>query len=194
VVTYLQDGVWGVDIYRGMRQVLPVGEIKHGDAFIGLELAEHFSNQRRAGWAERFWCLQAHQPRERGDICLPATPDDRVALAHQEAVAWIKSGCGIEGPWSTIKIRQDCLASAIHHIEQEAAIPALGEERLQHGEMGRKAYPTRDITGRQFDVRNGSVAGMKWIDYKVDYTFEPLIRPHIPKRSALQKRAPMCNV
>jgi hypothetical protein len=183
-----------VDIYSGMRQVLTVGEIKHGDAFIGLELAEHFSNQRRTGWTERFRCLQAHQTRDRGHICLPATPDDCVALAHQEAVAWIKWGCGIEGPWSTVKIRQDCLASAINHIEQEAAIPALGGEWLQHGEMGRKTYLTRAITRGEFNVRNSSVAGMKWVDCKVDQAFKPLIRTHIPKRSALLKRATMRNV
>src|SRR5215467_15342110 len=99
VVTDLQCGVWVVDIYSGMRQMLTVGEIKHGDAFIGLELAENSSNQRRAGWAERFRCLQAHQTRGRRHVRLPATPDDRVAMAHQEAVAWIKRCCWIEGPW-----------------------------------------------------------------------------------------------
>src|SRR4029453_5675637 len=107
VVTYLQDGVWVVDIYSRMRQVLTVGEIKHRDAFIGLELAEHFSNQRRTGWAERFRCLQAHQTRGRGHIRLPATLNDRVALAHQEAITWIKWRCGVEGPWTIVKIRQD---------------------------------------------------------------------------------------
>jgi hypothetical protein len=125
---------------------------------------------------------------------LPATPDDRVALAHQEAVAWIKRCCGIEGPWSTVKIRQDCLAPAIHHIEQEAAIPALGGEWLQHGEMGRKAYFARAITGCECNIRNGSVAGMKRIDCKVDQAFEPLIRTHIPKWSALLKGATMRNI
>jgi hypothetical protein len=60
VVTYLQYGVWGVDIDSGMWQVLTIGEIKHRGVFIGLELAENFPNQRHVGWAERFRCLQAH--------------------------------------------------------------------------------------------------------------------------------------
>jgi hypothetical protein len=115
-------------------------------------------------------------------------------MAHQEAVARIKRCCGIEGPWSTVKVRQDGLASAIHHIEQETAIPALQGEWLQHGEMGRKAYLTCDITGCEFDVRYGSVTGMKRIGCKVDHAFEPLIWTNVPKRSALQKRATMCNV
>src|SRR5215475_5122419 len=174
-----------------MWQVLTVSEIKHGDAFIGLELAENFSNQRRAGWAERFRCLQAHQTRGRGHIRLPATPNDRVAMAHQEAVAWIKGGCGIEGPWSAVKVRHDCLASAINHIEQETAIPALGGQRLQYGKMSRKAHLPCDITGCEFDVRNDSVAGMQRIDGKVDHAFEPLIRPNISKWSALHKKATM---
>jgi hypothetical protein len=60
--------------------------------------------------------------------------------------------------------------------------------------MGRKAYLTYDITGCEFDVRNGSVTGMQRVDGKVDHAFEPLIRTNIPKRSALQKRATMRNV
>jgi len=47
--------------------------------------------------------------------------------------------------------------------------------------MSRKAYLTCDITGCEFDVRNGSVAGMERIDYKVGNAFEPLVRPNIPK-------------
>jgi len=47
--------------------------------------------------------------------------------------------------------------------------------------MSRKAYLTCDITGCEFDVRNGSVAGMKRIDGKVDNAFEPLVRTNIPK-------------
>src|SRR5262249_49020720 len=118
VVTYLQYSVWSVGIDGGMRQVLTVGEIEHGGIFVGLELAENFSNQRCAGRAERFWCLQAHQTRDRRHIRLPATPDDRVAMAHQEAIAWIKGGGGIEGPWSAVKVRHHGLASTINHIEQ----------------------------------------------------------------------------
>jgi hypothetical protein len=57
--------------------------------------------------------------------------------------------------------------------------------------MGRKAYLPCDITGCEFDVRNGSVAGMERIDCKVDNAFEPLIRTNIPKGPALQKRATM---
>src|SRR5262249_13606204 len=121
MVTYLQYGVWVADIDSGMRQMLTVSEIKHRDAFIGLELAENFANQWRAGWRECFWCLQAHQTRRRRHIRLPATPDDRIAMAHQKAVTWIKWCCWIEGPWSAVKIRHHGLASAIHHIEQETA-------------------------------------------------------------------------
>src|SRR5919109_1532710 len=60
--------------------------------------------------------------------------------------------------------------------------------------MGRKAYLTCDITGREFDIRNGSVAGMQRIDGKVDHAFEPLIRTNIPKQSALHKRTMMHNI
>jgi hypothetical protein len=60
--------------------------------------------------------------------------------------------------------------------------------------MGRKAYPPCAITGGEFDVRNGSVAGMKRIDGKVDNAFEPLKRTNIPKGPTLQKRATMRNI
>src|SRR5215475_14317598 len=116
-----------------MRQMLTVGEIKHGDAFIGLELAENFSNQRRAGWAERFRCLQAHQTRGRGHIRLPATPNDRVAMKHQEAVAWIKGGCGIEGPWCSFKVPPDSHAYAINLIEPDPVIAGLAGDGMERG-------------------------------------------------------------
>jgi hypothetical protein len=60
--------------------------------------------------------------------------------------------------------------------------------------MGRKAYLPCGITGCEFEVRNGSVAGVKRVDGKVDHAFEPLIRTNIPKWSALHKRATMRKV
>jgi hypothetical protein len=56
--------------------------------------------------------------------------------------------------------------------------------------MGRKAYLAYGITRCECDIRNGSVAGMKRIDCKVDHAFEPLIRTNmangLPSRKGLQ--------
>src|SRR5919199_5438768 len=60
--------------------------------------------------------------------------------------------------------------------------------------MGRKVHLSCGITGCEFDVRNGSVAGVQRVDGKVDHAFEPLVRTYIPKRPALHKRATVRNI
>ena len=122
-----------------------------------------------------------------GGTCLPATPDDRVALAHQESVAWIKGAVGSRGR-ALLKFDMAVLRPRLTTSNNRRRFPRSGESMCSI-EMGRKAYLTGGITWCEFDVRNGGVAGLKRIDYKVDHTYEPLIRTNIPKRSALQKRA-----
>ena len=111
--------------------MLTVREVEHGDTFISLELTEHFAYQWLAVRPERLGGLQAHQARHRRDVGLPATPDNRIAMAHQKAIAWVKWGRWVNGAWDTVEVCHDRLAPTIHHIAQQTTVAALGVEWLQ---------------------------------------------------------------
>src|SRR6516165_6252223 len=80
---------------------------------------------------DRWRRIKAHQVVTVRDVELPAHPHQRVALAHEEAVAEIRLCGRVEILWGAIEIANDVLAPAIKHVEQRNAI---AERRVLRGE------------------------------------------------------------
>ena len=103
VLPHRKRGVRVVHLHRRMGQVRPVGEQKHLGWLVGLQPAHDSARDGITSGAERSGRLQAHQPGRGRDVGLPAAPDHRVAVAHEEAVARLDGRVGIYAPVAAVE-------------------------------------------------------------------------------------------
>ena len=101
-------------------------------------------------------------------IELPADPEQREALRHQEAVAHLCVGGRIEAAGCLVVEREHPFAAAVRDLVQHRAVPALDLFRLEQKEVRRELHAPSGIPWCLVDVGDDLVRRQGRIDLEVD--------------------------
>ena len=117
---------------RGWVRPMPaMGQQKGLYRIIRLKLAENLPGQGTAG-ADGLGRLQPDQSGDIGQIGLPATPDDGVALAHQKSVSRFQGRHRVCNRRRAVEPSNDGFPAPVHYVEQEPAIAVAKLGGLEH--------------------------------------------------------------
>ena len=166
-------------------QVLPVCQQENLGGFVALELAHDLAGQRPLG-ADSFRALQSDESWRGRDVGLPAAPDHRVAPSHQVAVAGLQWQSGVGGNGGAVH-GQGGLPAPVHHVEQDAAVAPIDVHRLERGEVCGELHLAGEIAGRQVEVGNSLIPGVRRVYRIVGRAFEEFVRAHIAEALASRK-------
>src|SRR5437764_370638 len=92
------------------------------------------------------------------NVELPPDPHQRITLPHQEAVAEIRLGGGIENLWRAVEVADDVLAPTIEHIEQRDAIAERGVLWPQNVEISSEGHAPGGIAWRLIEIDDRLIA------------------------------------
>ena len=79
---------------------------------------------------------------------------------------------------------QGGLPAAVYHVEQDAAVAPIDVHRLEHGEVCGKLHPAGGIAGREVQVRNPLIPGVRRVHRIVGRAFQKLIGAHVAEALA----------
>ena len=144
-----------------------MGQQKGLHRIIRLKLAENLSGQGTAG-ADGLGRLQPDQSGDIGQIGLPATPDDGVALAHQESVSRFQWRHRVCNRRRAVEPSNDGFPAPVHYVEQQPAIALAKFYRLEHREIGGHRNFASRVPGRQVQVGDHLISGMQRVHGKMD--------------------------
>ena len=135
-------------------------------------------------------CRRRVDPEQRGgDVDLPSDPHQRVAVAHQQAVAEIGVGGRIVAWRGPIEPSQQRSTATVRDLEQQNAVALRRIRRAKHIEVGREAHAAIRITWRVIQIDDAGVVRIGRIQRELDPADEPFVRPAWFRRTA---RLPRC--
>ena len=119
----------------------------------------------------------------RGHVVLPAAPDHRVAVTHQEPVA------GSQSLPRAVQVGQDRGIAPVHDVKDDAVAAPRRVLRLQDGEVGGAMDSTCGVPGRQLDVGDNLVGRMVGVNGQVDDAVNLAIGSCVAENGAAGKRS-----
>src|SRR5262249_25022666 len=135
-----------------------------------------------------------HEPVDRGDVMLPATPHDGIALAHQEPIPGIERRTRGDRSWSVIEHPQCQSVSSVRHVEQKAIIAALRVNRPKDADIRCKTYQAVVVTRGEAEVRNAPVERGGRINRKMCDSIELFIRTNGTKSAPTSQCTSRCEL
>ena len=170
-VAHRQHVVRGVRIDDGVRGVIAVGERMIGFPLGDDEVAPHQAADRPpvVGGDRR-----VHAKPVRG-VELPAHPEQREALPHQEAVAHLRRRARVDASGRVVEEAQHPLPAAIGHLVEDGAVAARDVFRLDEEEVRGELHFPGGVARRLVQVGDDAVGRQGWIDSEEDLPGELLI-------------------
>ena len=166
VITDGEGGSGFVCIGRRVRDVGAVCQQEYVGRLVALELVQDAPGERHAVCIEGLGGVHAHQVGIVRHVGLPATPDHGVAFAHQEAVSGFDGRAGIHGAGGAVEA-ENRLASAVHHVEDDAAASLVRVGGMKHLEVGGEADAALGVARGKFYVGNCLVVGVQRVNREV---------------------------
>src|SRR2546425_4302652 len=100
---------------------------------------------------------------------------DRVAMAHEEAVAEILRRGRVRHARRAVEYPERHLAAAVRDVEEEAAVPARRVRRHEQVEVGPAFDEARGVLRGEAEVGDGLIGGMRGIHGEPEDTRELLV-------------------
>ena len=167
-----------------------IGELScHRGGIIDDEFLERGAADRRAIGIRCHRHRYGQASLARGHRDIPAAQDDRVALAHQVAIARVGVGRGvISAGFCVVHYREGAEIAAVIAFEEHLVVSLrLVDWREDVNIRCIFHHPSR-VSRSQRDVRYDRVAAVRGIDLAIDATDELLIRSDIAKRYSSEGR------
>ena len=170
-----------------VREVIAVGHRQGRDARVGPPLA----GDRPADGpvpVPRRRHREGHQPVLPRDVVLPAAPPDRVAPAHEEAVAEVLGRRRVGHPWRAVEHAERDLAAAIRDVEEEAAVAARRIAGPQDIEIRVALDQTRGAAGCCRQIGDGLVRRVRRMDAEAEHAHDLFVRAGRPEWTTVEHR------
>lgn len=134
--------------------------------------------------------LAAHQAALARHVGLPAVPDHRIALVHQEPGSDLRCQSGIVRVRAAVyPVAHGALPAPIEDVVEDATVSPCRIDRLEDLDV----HPVLDsaplVAGCPLQVHDPGVAGVRRVELAVRIADQPLVRAHLPEDVALEGRA-----
>ena len=126
----------------------------------------------------------------RRHVELPPDPDQRVSLAHEEAVSHLRRSRRVRAARRPIEAPQHPLVAAIGNLEQQHAVAARGVDRLQDEQVGGEVHLAVRLRGGVDQVHDALVVPVARIDRELDPAHQLLVGPGRAERLPVGDRHP----
>src|SRR5580658_8497061 len=182
-----------IRVSRGVANLCAVSQADGFHALIARPLRD---NQARDGLAVLFGDRdrEMEKIRARGNIELPADPDERVALLEQKAIAKGLGRVDVERATGEIEGAQEAFAAAVRNLKQCRAVAFSGIARLEDEEIGFELDKTGSVDRSQIQVGNDAARGEFGVDGELHPSLNGLIRAGGAKGLTVQNVLPLDDV
>ena len=174
-VAHGQHVVGRIGIEHGVGAMLAIGQRVIGFLLGHDEVAAH-EPANRAAVLGRGRRIDADQTLPLRHVELPADPQQREALAHQEAVAHLGGRGRIEAAARVVEESEHAFAAAIGDLIEHRAVAAPDRLRLDHVEVGRELDLARRVSRRLVEIGHDAVRRQRRIHGEEDLSRQLLVR------------------
>ena len=176
-------GVVGVGDLVG--DVAAVGERPVPRALVHHHLAAHQPRDGRPV-VGRHRRVQPHLALAHRHVELPAEPQQRESVLEQEPVAHLLGALRIAAAGGVVEVAEHALPAAVRHLVEDGAVAPGGVGRLQQVEVGAELDQAAVVPGREVDVGDDAVGGVRGVDLEVHHAAQRLVGAGQPVGAAVR--------